>query len=322
MKLGVFMALFRSLRFEEALDRVAALGLKAVEVGSGGYSGKEHCNPGELLGDPGKLRSFQSMVESRGLFISGLSCHGNPLHPQKQIARQFHDDFVDTVLLAEKLGVEVINLFSGCPGDSEDAKYPNWPVVAWPTDFREVLEWQWRERTIPYWKEWGKFASDHHVKLAFELHGGFSVHSPATLLRLREAVGEVVGANLDPSHMFWQGIDPVQAVAILGKEKAIYHFHAKDTVIDPVNVNRYGVLDTNILHEVRDRAWFFRTVGYGHDEKLWRDIISTLRLVGYNYVLSIEHEDALMSSDEGFRKAVSILKQLIIEEDADIAYWA
>ncbi|CAM4270779.1 sugar phosphate isomerase/epimerase [Paenibacillus macerans] len=321
MKLGVFLVLFGGLPLEQALDKAAAQGLKAVEIGTGGHPGNAHCNPDVLLENKAAREEFKKAVESRGLIISALSCHGNPLHPQKAIAKEFHDVFVKTVQLAELLEVPVVNTFSGCPGDHEDAKYPNWPVAPWPNDFQEVLDWQWKNKVIPYWTEWGKFAADYHVKIGLELHGGFSVHTPATLLRLREAAGEVIGANLDPSHMWWQGIDPVQAIAILGKAGAIHHFHAKDTTIDPVNVNRYGITDMQPYTNMQERAWQFRTVGYGHDLKTWADIISALRLYGYDYAVSIEHEDGLMSIDEGFTKAVRNLQQVLMEDSAAEMWW-
>jgi sugar phosphate isomerase/epimerase len=321
MKLGVFMVLFGGKPFEEALDLVASKGLGAVEIGTGGWPGNAHCKPAELLADEGKLKAFKKAIDSRGLIISSLSCHGNPLHPQKQIAKQYHEDFLQTVELAQRLEVPVVTTFSGCPGDHEDAKYPNWPVAPWPNDFQEILDWQWTNKVIPYWTETGKFASDRGINIALELHGGFSVHTPATLLRLREAAGDVIGANLDPSHMWWQGIDPVQAVHILGRAGAIHHFHAKDTTIDPINVNRYGVTDMQSYANMLDRAWQFRTVGYGHDLKIWADIISALRLVGYDYVVSIEHEDGLMSVEEGFTKAVQNLQQVLINEPLGEMWW-
>lgn len=321
MKLGVFTVLFAGRPLEEALDYIASKGLEAVEIGTGGYPGNAHCDPDTLLGDASKLKAFKQAVESRGLTISALSCHGNPLHPQKQIAKEFHDAFVKTVDLAERLEVPVVNTFSGCPGDHEDAKYPNWPVAPWPNDYQEILTWQWEQKVIPYWSEWGRYASDRKVKIGLELHGGFSVHSPGTLLRLREAAGEAIGANLDPSHMWWQGIDPVQAVQILGRAGAIHHFHAKDTTIDPINVNKHGVTDMQSYSLMLDRAWQFRTVGFGHDLKTWADILSALRLVGYDYVVSIEHEDGLMSVDEGFTKAVGNLQQVLLREPLGQMWW-
>ncbi|RAV03068.1 sugar phosphate isomerase/epimerase [Paenibacillus sp. YN15] len=321
MKLGVFTVLFQQKPFEEMLDHVASKGLQAVEIGTGGYPGTAHCNPDELLGDAAKLKAFKQAVESRGLIISALSCHGNPLHPQKDVAKDYHDTFIKTVKLAQKLEVPVVNTFSGCPGDHEGAKYPNWPVAPWPNDYQEILKWQWEEKIIPYWTEMGKFAADHQVKIGLELHGGFSVHTPATLLRLRDAAGEAIGANLDPSHMWWQGIDPVQAVQVLGRAGAIHHFHAKDTSIDPINVNKYGLTDMQTYDHMLDRAWQFRSVGFGHDLKTWADIMSALRLVGYDYVVSIEHEDGLMSIDEGFAKAVANLQQVLIKEPLGEAWW-
>ena len=321
MKLGVFTVLFGQKPFEEALDYIAASGLGAVEIGTGGYPGKAHCNPDELLADAGKLKAFKQAVESRGLIISALSVHANPLHPQKAIAKDFHDDIIKTIDLAQRLEVPVVNTFSGCPGDHEDAKYPNWPVAPWPNDYQDILKWQWEEKVIPYWKETGAYAAERGIKIGLELHGGFSVHTPGTLLRLREAAGEVIGANLDPSHLWWQGIDPVQAIRILGKENAIHHFHAKDTTMEQSNVNKHGVTDMQSYAAMFDRAWQFRTVGFGHGLKEWADIISALRLVGYDYVVSIEHEDGLMSIEEGFTKAVANLQQVLIREPLGEMWW-
>lgn len=321
MKLGVFAVLFSQKPFEEMLDYVKAAGVEAVEIGAGGYPGDAHCKPDELLENPEKLRAFKQAVEKRGLMISAISVHGNPITPDTAFAKQSHENLKKAILLAEKLEVPVVNGFSGTAGDHEGAKYPNWPVAPWPNEYREVLEWQWKEKLIPYWKEMGAFAEEHHVKIGLELHGGFLVHTPYTLLRLRETVGEVIGANLDPSHMWWQGIDPIAAVKILGREKAIHHFHAKDTYIDQEKVNLYGLTDMGSYANLSERAWYFRTVGYGHDLKTWADILSALRLVGYDYVVSIEHEDALMSVEEGFRKAVDNLNPLIMKEDLPNAWW-
>ncbi|NRF90377.1 sugar phosphate isomerase/epimerase [Paenibacillus frigoriresistens] len=321
MKLGVFMVLFSNREFEETLDYLVSHGIEAIEIGTGGYVGNAHCKPDELLQDAGRLKAFKRAVDSRNLTISALSCHGNPLHPQNDLASSFRLDFVKSVELAERLEVPTIVNFSGLPGDHEGARYPNWPVAPWPHDFQEVLQWQWDHKVIPYWTEMGKFAESHHVNIALEPHGGFSVHTPATLLKLRERVGEVIGANFDPSHMWWQGIDPVQAIQVLGRSGAIHHFHAKDTSIDPVNANRYGLTDMQPYSNIMNRAWQFRTVGYGHDLKVWADMISALRLVGYDGAISIEHEDGLMSKEEGFTKAVKNLQQVIIKDAVGEMWW-
>jgi len=321
MKLGVFTVLFSDKSLDDMLDHVASMGVEAVELGTGGYPGDAHCKLDELLKDEKKQKEFLEKITNRGLTISALSCHGNPLHPQKPIAEVADSVLVKTLQLASKLGISVVNTFSGCPGDHENAKYPNWPVAPWPNEFQEILKWQWEQKIIPYWQEKAALAEHLNVKIGLELHGGFSVHTPATLLRLREACGQAIGANLDPSHMWWQGIDPVEAIKILGRENAVHHFHAKDTILDQPNTNRNGLTDMTSYSDMQNRSWYFRTVGFGHDSKVWADIISTLRLYGYDYVISIEHEDGLMSVVEGFAKAVQTLKPIMVRESVEGMWW-
>jgi sugar phosphate isomerase/epimerase len=211
--------------------------------------------------------------------------------------------------------------FSGCPGDHPGARFPNWVTCAWPNDFLEILEWQWNERVLPYWSAEAAFAQENGVRIAFEMHPGFVVYNPETLLRLREAAGDAVGANFDPSHLFWQGIDPVEAIRTIGQAGALFHFHAKDTYLDAANVRVNGVLDAKQYDRVLERAWTFRTVGYGHGEAVWRDIVSALRVVGYDGAISIEHEDILLSIDEGLEKAVRFLQGLLFREERPEAWW-
>ncbi len=320
MKLGVLTVLFQDQPLEVVLDHVAEMGLQAVELGAGGWPGNAHCDPVTLLKDSAARQALLKAVEKRGLMISALSCHGNPLHPNKVIAAEYDRAYRDTVQLASALGVGVVNLFSGCPGDSDNARYPNWVTCAWPPDFSDLLKWQWEEKVIPYWQEAGSFAEKAGVKLAFEMHPGFVVYNPETLLKLRAAVGPVLGANYDPSHLFWQGIEPVASIRALAG--AIHHFHAKDTFVDPLNTAVNGVLDTKPYSDLAHRSWTFRTVGYGHDQFTWRSLVSALRLTGYDYVLSIEHEDPMASINEGFSRAVNFLKDVLLFEQPSAMYWA
>ncbi len=313
MKLGVLTNLYGAFALDETLDKLRSLGIESIEIGCGGYPGKDHCDPEVLLADPEQLAKFRALIAKKGFDISALSVHGNPVHPNKEIAHSFDCDFRNAVLLCEKLGVDTVVTFSGCPGDSENAIYPNWVTCPWPEDFLKILDWQWNEVLIPYWNDAAAFALSHGVThIAFEMHPGFCVYNPETLLRLREAVGDVIGANLDPSHLIWQGIEPVDAIRAL--KGAIYHFHAKDTKIDQYNCKINGVLDTKHYGREAERSWIFRAVGYGHDAQYWKDIASALRLAGYDKVMSIEHEDSLMSIDEGLAKAVSFLREIIIKE--------
>ena len=320
MKIGVFDPIFGKLDFEPMLDRIVEEGLEAVEIGTGNYPGDRHCRPDELLADDAACARFRDAIESRGLVISALSCHGNPIHPSGEIAERSDAVFRRTVELAERLGVGVVNLFSGCPGDGPDARQPNWVTCAWPPEFSEVVRWQWDEVVIPYWKEAGAYAEEHGVRLGFEMHPGFVVYNPGTLLRLRDAVGPMIGANLDPSHLFWQGIDPIVAIRQLGP--AIFHVHAKDTAVDPMNVAVNGVLDYGPYGDVANRSWVFRSVGYGHDALFWKRFVSALRVAGYDHVLSIEHEDSLASVDEGLSKAIATLKESVLSEPPAAMWWA
>ncbi|MBE6696032.1 MAG: sugar phosphate isomerase/epimerase, partial [Ruminococcaceae bacterium] len=204
MKLGVLTNLFMDISLNDALAKAKALGIETIEMGCGGYNSKNHCDPAKLLSDEKALEEFKATFKAHDIDICALSVHGNPIHPDKAIAKAFHDDFVNAVLLAEKLGVDTVITFSGCPGGSPEDKTPNWATCAWPPDFLDVLDYQWNKVLIPYWKETGAFAKAHGVtKIAFELHPGFCVYNPETLLRLRNAVGDVIGANFDPSHLIW-----------------------------------------------------------------------------------------------------------------------
>lgn len=324
MKIGLFLALFGDKSLDEALDVAVAEGIQAVEIGTGAYPGSPHVKVDKLLESKSERDKFLKAIEKRGLTLSALSCHGNPLHPNNRIAKEHHAVFEKTVRLANAFGVSVVNGFSGCPGEGPNAKLPNWVTCAWPDEFREILEWQWKEKVLPYWAEQAKLLAKHKVKFAIEMHPGFVCYSNDTLLKLRNGVknGEWLGANFDPSHLWWQGIDPIMAARELGREGALFHCHAKDVRIDPHNSALNGNLDAKSYANIPARSWVFRSVGYGHGVEWWKDFVSNLRMVGYDYVLSIEHEDGLMSPMEGLRKALDTLRQAVISEPAGQMFWA
>lgn len=321
MKLGVFNPVFYDRSFDDCLKSCVDLGLDAIEIGCANNPGTTHCDAEKLLVDSTELSAFSKKIKDSGLIISALSCHGNALHPSEEISSSNLKGQHDTILLASKLGVDRVNCFSGCPGDSDSSKYPNWVTSAWPEDYQKILEWQWDQKVIPFWQKEAEFAEKNGVdKICIEMHPGYVVYNPETLLKLRENAGKAIGANFDPSHMFWQGIDPSAAIRELAE--CIYHFHAKDTHLDRRNISVNGVIDVKRYTFLKQRSWYFRTVGYGQEAIVWRDIMSALRLAGYDHVVSIEHEDALMSRDEGLRKAVQFLKQIMITEKPSQAWWS
>ena len=314
MRVGVFTVIMKDRGLEEALDVLAGMGAQAVEIGTGNWPGSEHCDLDGLLADEAARRRYRDAIESRGMVISALSQQGNPIHPDAAVAAHDHDVWVKTLRLAEELEVPVVNAFSGCPGDGPEARRPNWVACAWPPEFRDILHWQWEQVLIPYWQAQLPALAKHGVKVALEMHPGYCVYNTETMLALRAATGPTVGANYDPSHLFWQGMDPVATIKALGV--AVHHVDAKDTFVDRANVAVNGVLDTKGYDRLAERSWYFRTIGYGQGERVWRDIISALRLVGYDWVVSVEHEDVLMGTDEGVRKALDLLLRLCPNEPA------
>jgi sugar phosphate isomerase/epimerase len=320
MKLGCLTAMFSAKSLRETLDILRPLGLQAVELGVGNYPGSAHVPVKELLASDAKCKEFKKVFDGEGLQISALSCHGNCLHPDKAFAERNIAVQTDAIKLAEKLRIKVVIDFSGCPGSDETSTKPNWVTCPWPPDYLDILNWQWEKKVIPFWTKRAKFAADHGVKIAFEMHPGFVVYNTETLLKLRDACGKNLGANFDPSHLFWQGMEPIACVRKLGK--AIFHVHAKDSKVDPFNVAVNGVLDTKHYGDEINRAWIFRTCGYGHTMGWWKDFVSTLRMVDYDGVISIEHEDSLMSAMEGLKKAVEFFKQVLVFEKRGAITWA
>jgi sugar phosphate isomerase/epimerase len=229
---------------------------------------------------------------NRGMIISAFSCHWDPISPDKELAKASDELFRKTVRLAESSGVPAINLMSGVPAGSAEDKSPNWVTCPWPTHFREILDYQWNVVAIPYWREASKFAADHHVKIGVEMHPGMLIYNVETMLRMREACGEAMGCNFDPSHLFWNGVDPVAAIRRLGD--AIVHVHAKDCYVDPFNVAVNGCNDHKNYTDIPHRSWTFRTIGYGHDLKVWKDIVRRYAWLAMT-MRSLEQEDGMMS---------------------------
>jgi sugar phosphate isomerase/epimerase len=320
MKIGLFTPVFGKLSFDQLLHELKRYpAVEQLEMGTGGWPGAAHLDVDGLLGSGARRSEFRSRLADAGLEISALSCHNNPVHPVVETARHDDETLRRTIALAEMLDVRTVVTFSGCPGGGPKDRTPNWITAAWPPEFAEALTWQWAERLVPYWRELNQVASDAGVRVALEAHPGFCVYNAETLLKLRAEAGEAIGINLDPSHMWWQGVDIPEAIKTLGP--AIFHFHAKDVALEPANKARNGVLDTKSYAQMAERSWLFRSVGWGHSEAEWKAIVSALRLAGYDGVLSIEHEDALLSIHEGLSAALTMLERVVLREPAVEPWW-
>ncbi len=320
MKIGIFLVIFKNLPIIEALDKTKSIGASAIEIGTGGYPGSHHCPVDELLESEEMRNNYLSEVEKREMIISAFSCHYEPLHPNQTLAEESDDIFKKSVLLAEKLNIPVINVLSSTPAGAPGEKTPNWVTCPWPPHYLEILDYQWNKIAIPYWKKASKFAEDHGVKIGVEMHPGMLIYNVETMLRMREACGPAMGCNFDPSHLFWNGVNPVAAIKKLGD--AIVHVHGKDCYVDNSNIDLNGCNDQKEYDDIINRSWTFRTIGYGHSLQVWKDITSALRLIGYDYVISIEHEDALMSFDEGLRRGFDLLNQAVLYDKPGEMFWA
>ncbi len=307
MKIGLFTDGLMHLPFGEALAKAASMGVQAVEIGTGNFSPAPHCDLNRLLSSLEARHEFLQAMDSHHLQLAALNCSGNPVHPNNDLAQQAAGVTRKTLQLAGLLDVERVVCMSGCPGTPDGGRYPNWVVASWPEDFLELLDWQWRESVIPYWSQMADVAKSEGVRqLCFELHPGMCVYNVSSFQRLRAAVGPMIAANLDPSHFFFQGMDPLAVIRALGD--AIGYVHAKDARVEPYNLAVQGALDLHPGKPVRDLVWAYRTLGYGHGVQFWGEFVSALRSVGYDGVLSIEHEDPLMDAEEAICRAVDLLK--------------
>ncbi len=306
MKIGLYTDSLGDLSLPDALDWIAAQGIEAVEIGAGNASRAPHCNLDQLVEDAEARARFKGEIESRGLTLSALNCSGNLLDPDPARGKKAQETFYKTVRAANLLGLDTIVTMGGCPGTPDGSTHHNWA----PYGEQELNEWQWNEVAAPFWREAGKFAADHGVQIAIEMVISHLTHNPRNLLRLREIAGPMLGANFDPSHLFPQGMDPLVVVRAL--RGCIFHVHAKDTRINPQEMALNGCMDSRPMKNIWERAWVYRTLGYGHGADWWGDFLSTVRLAGYDGPVSIEHEDHLMTAREGIEKSVEFLRPLVL----------
>ena len=308
MRIGLTTDSLGNLSLDELLETAASLGIQTLEFGCGNWSSAPHVNLNLLLENDAERTNFLTKIRAHGLEISALNCSGNPLAPGER--GKSHARVVrDTFKLAGLLGVRRIVMMSGLPGGPGDQN-ANWITTAWPPEVHEILRYQWEEVALPYWRDLAKHARANGVeKICIEQHAHQLVYNTETALRLREAIGELVGINFDPSHAMWMGGDPLRAIRQL--RGAIYHVHAKDTRIDPQNSELNTLLETKSNDRVAERAWNYVTLGYGHSEIWWRDFVIQLRQNGYDDVLSIEHEDYSLPPMVGVRRSVELLRNVI-----------
>ncbi|WP_283178979.1 sugar phosphate isomerase/epimerase [Gemmobacter sp. 24YEA27] len=313
MKLGFVTDSLGGDSFEGVLETAARLGVAGLEVNTGGWSTAPHFDLALMARDAGARKAFLKAFADRGLELICLNANGNPLHPTEPHQAEC---LRDTIRIAGDMGITKIVTMSGLPAGREGDLMPNWVVASWPPETQKILEWQWQEKLIPFWCEMSDLATASGVsQIALEMHGNQCVYNVPSLLKLREAVGPVIGANLDPSHLFWMGANPLAAAGALGP--AIFHVHAKDTFLNAPKQATTSLLENGGLMDIPARSWSYITLGFGHGEEWWRHFCYRLKMAGYDGWLSIEHEDVLLNSLEGLEKSITLLRNVMPARDAD-----
>lgn len=313
MKLGFVSDSLGGLPLPELLDHAVRLGVQGVEVNTCGWSTAPHFDLKGMLGNSARQKTFQQQFADRGLEVISLNANGNPLHPTDPAQGE---GLRNTIRVAGEMGIRTVCTMSGLPAGSATDRMPNWVVSSWPPETQAILRYQWEERLLPFWSEIVALANSCGVdRIALELHGNQCVYNVPSLLKLRQMVGPTVGANLDPSHLFWMGADPLIAAEALGE--AIYHVHAKDTFLNAPRQATTSLLENGSLMDIPARSWSYITLGFGHGEEWWRQFCYRLKMAGYDGWLSIEHEDVLLNSLEGLEKSVTLLQGVMPAKPAD-----
>lgn len=313
MKLGFVSDSLGGMSFEALLDNAARLGVSGVEVNTGGWSTAPHFDLQKMKASTDARRDFSKAFESRGLEVISLNANGNPLHPTQP---EQGECLKATIRVAGDMGIKTICTMSGLPAGREGDLMPNWVVSSWPPETQEILRYQWEDKLLPFWTEIALLAEECGVeRIALELHGSQCVYNVPSLLKLRAAIGPVVGANLDPSHLFWMGADPLVAAEALGD--AVYHVHAKDTLLNAPVQATTSLLENGSLLNIPGRSWSYITLGFGHGEEWWRQFCYRLKMAGYDGWLSVEHEDVLLNSLEGLEKSIALLKGVVPVAESD-----
>ncbi len=304
MKLGFVSDSLGGICLDEMLDHAQRMGVSGVEVNTGGWSTAPHFDLENMRKSPAARTAWRKAFEERGLELISLNANGNPLHPTEPAQGIC---LKDTIRVAGDMGIKTVCTMSGLPAGNATDTMPNWVVSSWPPETQAILRYQWEDVLLPYWADTVALASECGVeRIALELHGNQCVYNVPSLLKLREGVGPVVGANLDPSHLFWMGADPLVATEALGQ--AIFHVHAKDTLLNAPVQATTSLLENGSLMDIPSRSWSYVTLGFGHGEEWWRQFCYRLKMAGYDGWLSIEHEDVLLNSVEGLEKSVALLQ--------------
>ena len=326
MKLGVYTACLHDRTLAECLDVLGELGLDSIEINAGGFLPAPHLPVDALLDSARARREYLSQIADRSITLTALNVNCNPLHPDPELREAYVSDLWRAIELAGLLGVPNIVTMSGLPGAHPGCSAPTWMPQPWHSAATDVLRYQWDEVAVPFWTDIDRRARAANVRICIEMHPHNLVYNPATMMRLIDRTGaENIGAEMDPSHLFWQGMEPIEAIKFLGER--VFNAAAKDTRINEANCRLNGVLDDRyITPDIDDPSaigiggryvlnrfpespsWQFVAVGRGHDTDYWESFLTALRNVNPSIAVNIEHEDDELDVLGGLTVAADTLK--------------
>ena len=312
MKVGLFTDGLAHLERREALQWCAARGIEDLEMGVGTWSPRPHLDLARLLAEPAERDRLQGELREHGQRLACVNAAGNPLAPAPAARAEAQAALRGAIELAALLGVDTVVTMSGCPGGRGTSDSTGVFAVSWLCcDDEPLWEWQFREHVVPFWRElsaWAETAAPE-LRICLELHPGLTIFGADSFARLRAEVGPNIGINLDPSHFWWQGVDPLAIIEAHGD--AIGFAHGKDTLLHPERIRLNGLLDARYPIDPDTASWHFAAVGGGRPLEEWWDLLAALRGSGYDGVVSIEHEDPTLSPEDSIEASAVALREAL-----------
>jgi sugar phosphate isomerase/epimerase len=314
MRVGLFTDGLADLDRRAAFAWCAEHGIRDVELGVGTWSPRPHLDLDAVLSEKAARQGLLDDLSEHGLQLAALNAAGNPLHPDLRQRRRAQDALRGAIELAALLGVQRVVTMSGCPGARLGGGVGIFGIWSLSCDDEGLYDWQLEECVGPYWAEVSKWTARvaPDLKICLELHPGVTVFGVDGYRRLQTFTGPNIGVNLDPSHFFWQGIDPVAVIGELGD--AVCFAHGKDTTIHQDRMRLHGLLDPRYPVDPDKAAWHFSAVGRGHGLDTWTAFVAALRVAGYDGVISVEHEDPSLPPEQCIAESADTLRAAIAAE--------
>ena len=312
MKIGVFSDSLAKLPRREMFAWCAERGITDVELGVGAWGPwpRPHLDLA-TIGERKERDKLAGELKEHGLRLAAVNGAGNLLHPDPVKRKDAQTRFRAAVDLAVAFGVKRVVTMSGCPAGPGGGGLGIFPCWATSADDERLFDWQMENEIGPFWRQTSDWLAKEapEVMVCLEMHAGLTVFNAASFEVLTGYVGRNIGLNMDPSHFWWQGIDPLTVVEAFGDR--IGWMHGKDTLLYPERIRQHGVLHFAPPSDPSKAPWHFAPVGEGRADAEWTALINAVRKAGYDDVISIEHEDPRYDGEEGTSRSIAGLRRAL-----------